>query len=105
MKKVKVTKKNAERLTNELESRLRERLAPFTNYEVSREDIYGEYVRINIFSTDITPFISSTIINEVIEVFNQSKISRESMFYGIESFELPNTEREVPSIIISIKIG
>lgn len=101
----KVTKKNAERLTNELESRLRERLAPYTYYKVSREYINGAYVRISIFSEDITPFISSIAIDEVIEVFNQSKISRDSMFYGIESFELPNTERRVPCISITIKIG
>ena len=105
MKKVKVTKKNAERLTNELESRLRERLAPFTYYEVSREDIGGSYIRICIFSADVTSFISSTVIDEVIEVFNQSKISRDSMFYGIESFWLRNTEREVPCIAITITIG
>lgn len=105
MKKVKVTKKNAVILVNKLENQLRERLSPFTYYEVSREDIGGAYVRICIFSADITPFISSTVIDEVIEVFNQSRISRESMFYGIESFELPNTEREVPCIAISITIG
>jgi hypothetical protein len=105
MKTVKVTKKNAERLVNELENQLRERLTPFMQYGVSDEDISEEYARINIFSTDITPYITAIAINTVIEVINQSKISKDSMFYGIDSCDEPNTGREVPCISIIIKIG
>lgn len=104
MKTVKVTKKNATRMINKLESQLRERLSPFTYYGVSKDDM-REYARFNVFSTDVTPFITSTAINTVIEVFENSTIDKECMFYGIESCKVPNTEREVPCISITIKIG
>lgn len=104
MKKVKVTKKNAERLVNELENQLRESLSPFTYYGVSKDGM-REYVRFDVFSTDVTPFITSTAINTVIEVFENSTIDKECMFYGIESCTIPNTEREVPCMSITIKIG
>lgn len=104
MKTVKVTKKNATRMINNLESQLRERLSPFTYYGLLNEGIIGEYCRINVFSTDVNPFITSTAINAVIEVFEKSTIDKECMFYGIESCIVPNTEREVPCISITIKI-
>jgi hypothetical protein len=104
MKKVKVTKKNAERLVNELENQLRERLSPFTYYAVSNDEMI-EYARFNVFSTDVNPFITSIAINTVIEVFENSTIDKECMFYGIESCIVPNTEREVPCMSITIKIG
>lgn len=104
MKTVKVTKKNAERLVNELENQLRERLSPFTYYGVSKDDMIA-FARLNVFSTDVNPFITSTAINTVIEVFENSKIDKDCMFYGIESCIVPNTEREVPCISITIKIG
>ena len=104
MKTVKVTKKNATRMINKLESQLRERLSPFTYYGVSK-DVMIEYVRFNVFSIDVNPFITSTAINEVIEVFENSTIDKECKFYGIESCTVPNTEREVPCMSITIKIG
>lgn len=103
MKTVKVTKKNATRMINNLESQLRDGLSPFTYYGVSKDDM-EEYARINVFSTDVNPFITSTAINTVIEVFENSTIDKECMFYGIESCIVPNTEREVPCISITIKI-
>lgn len=103
MKTVKVTKKNATRMINNLESQLRERLSPFTYYGVSRYDM-TEYVLLSVFSTDVNPFITSTAINTVIEVFENSTIDKECMFYGIESCIVPNAEREVPCISITIKI-
>lgn len=103
MKTVKVTKKNAERLVNELEKQLRERLSPFKRYEVSKDDM-REYVHFNVFSADVTTFITSTVINTVIEVFENSTIDKECMFYGIDSCIVSNTEREVPCIAITIKI-
>lgn len=104
MKTVKVTKKNATRMINKLESQLRERLSPFTRYGVSRYDM-TEYEQLSVFSTDVTTFITSTVINTVIEVLEDSTIDKECMFYGIETCTVPNTEREVPCISITIKIG
>ena len=104
MKTVKVTKKNAEGLVNELENQLRERLSPFMRYEVSKDEM-REYVQFNVFSTDVIPFITSTVINTVIEVLENSKIDKNCMFYGIESCIVPNAEREVPCMSITINIG
>ena len=104
MKTVKVTKKNATRMINKLESQLRERLSIFTYYAVSKDEVVGAYARFNVFSTDVSPFITSTAINTVVEVFENSTIDKECKFYGIESCINPNTEREVPCISITIKI-
>lgn len=104
MKKVKVTKKNATRMINKLESQLRERVSIFTNYAVSKDDVVGKYAEFNVFSTDVTPFITSAAINTVVEVFENSTIDKECMFYGIDSCIVPNTEREVPCISITIRI-
>ena len=91
-------------MINKLESQLRERLSPFTRYAVSKDDMVGEYAQLNVFSTDATPFITSTVINTVIKVFENSTIDKECMFYGIDSCIVSNTEREVPCIAITIKI-
>lgn len=99
-----MTKKNVEKLVNEFENQLREILSPFIRYELSRDDM-REYVQFNVFSTDVAPFITSTVINTVIKVFENSTIDKECMFYGIESCIVPKTEREVPCISITVKIG
>ena len=91
-------------MINKLESQLRERLYPYTRYAVSKDDMVGEFAQLNVISTDVTPFITSTAINTVIEVFENSTIDKECMFYGIDSCIDPNTEREVPCISITIKI-
>lgn len=99
MKKVKLTKKNAEKLTNEFESQLRDRLSPFNSYGISKNEING-YTLFNVYSIGVTQFISSTIINIVIELCDESKIKKESMFYGIESCTIAETE--IPCITITI---
>lgn len=104
MRKKKLTKKNAEVLTEQLVNNLQDSLSTLCGkYGIDRRDIEG-YMWIEIYSKDVIPFITSTAIDFIKEVVTESQIA--GIQYGVDmcSVLINETMRRLPCISILAEI-